>query len=83
MHAENLFVNDGCNWEAVETVGESLPKFDVVTSLALIIEAIDSVDGSTLMVPSKHEEVLWVLDLVCKKKADVLQRLFSSVHIIT
>lgn len=44
MHAKNFFVNDGCNWKAVETVSESFPKLDVVSSLALIIEAIDSVD---------------------------------------
>jgi len=30
VHRENLFVNDGCNWQAVKTVGKSLPQLDVV-----------------------------------------------------
>jgi len=32
--------------------------------LTFIVEAIDAVDGSTFMVPSKKEEVLWILDFV-------------------
>lgn len=30
MHHEDLFVNDGCNWQAVEAISKSLPEFDVV-----------------------------------------------------
>jgi len=32
--AEDLFVNDGDNWQTVEAVGERLPQFDTVASLA-------------------------------------------------
>ena len=35
------------------------------------------------MVPSKDEEVLWVFDFVCKKQADGLKGLLSSIHVIT
>lgn len=72
MHAKNLLINDCCNWKAVEAICESLPNSDVVSTLAFIVEAIDSVDGGTLMVSSEQEEVLWVLDLVCKEEADCL-----------
>ena len=44
MHAEDLLINDCCDGQAVEAVSEGLPKLDVVPSLALIIEAIDSVN---------------------------------------
>lgn len=33
--------------------------------LTFIKEAVNSVDGGTLMVTPEEEEVLWVLDLVC------------------
>jgi len=83
MHAEDLLVNDGSNWQAVEAVGESLPQLDVVSSLALVVEPINSVNGSTLVVSSEEEEVLGVLDLVGEEEADGLERLLSSVNVIS
>ena len=44
MHAEYLFVNYSSDRETIETISESLPQLDVVSSLALVIEPIDSVD---------------------------------------
>ena len=41
MHGEDLLVDDGGNWEAVEAVGKGLPELDVVSSLALVVEAVD------------------------------------------
>lgn len=83
MHAQNFLVNDSSNWKAVETVSESFPKFDVVSSLALVIEAIDSVDTGALVISSEKEEVLRVLDFVCQKKADGFETLLSSVNIVS
>lgn len=51
--------------------------------LTLIVETVDAVDGSTLMVAPEQEKVLWVFDLVCQQKADGFQGLFPSVHIVT
>lgn len=67
MHGEDLLVDDGGNWEAVEAVGKGLPELDVVSSLALVVEAVDTVDGSALVVAAEHEEVLWIFDLVCEE----------------
>ena len=53
MHAEDLLINDGSDRETVETVSESFPQLDVVSSLALIVEPVNSVDGSALVVTSK------------------------------
>jgi len=67
MHAEYFLVNNCGNWEAVEAVGESFPELDVVSSLALVIETVDSVNAGALMVASQKEEILWVLDLVSQQ----------------
>lgn len=53
MAAEDLLIHNGCNGQAVEAVSERLPQFDVVSSLAFIIEAINAVDAGTLMVPTE------------------------------
>jgi hypothetical protein len=83
VHAQNLFVDDGSNWEAVETISEGLPQLDVVPSLALVVETVDTIDGGTLVVTSQQEEVLGVLDLVSQQKADCFQTLLASVNVIS
>lgn len=83
MHREDLLVNDRCNRQAVEAIRERLPKLDVVSSFALIVESIDTVDRGTLVVAAKDEKVLRVLDLVCKQKADGFEGLLASVNIVS
>ena len=36
MHRKNLLVNDGGDWQAVETIGKRLPQLDVVPPLAWV-----------------------------------------------
>jgi hypothetical protein len=38
MHAENSVVDQGCDWQTVETVDKSFPEFDVVSSFALLLK---------------------------------------------
>jgi hypothetical protein len=83
VHCENLFVDDCCNGQAVEAICESLPELDIVSSLALIVEAIDTVDGGAFVVAAQDEEVLGVFDLVGKKEADCLKRLLASIDIVS
>jgi len=64
VHAENFFINNSSNRKTVETISESFPELDVIASLALIIETIDSVNRGTLVVSSEKEEVLRVLYFV-------------------
>ena len=82
MHGEDLLIDDSCDWETVEAVRKRLPQLDVVSSFAFIVEAVDSVDGGTLVVPTQDEEVFWVFDLVCQKQADGLEGLFATIHIV-
>lgn len=70
VHAKYFFVNDGGGREAVEAVGECFPKFDSKASLAFIIESVDAVDGSTLVISTEDEEVFRVLDLVGEEQAN-------------
>jgi hypothetical protein len=65
VHSEYLLVNDSCDGQAVEAICESLPEFDVVPPLALVVEAINAVDGGAFVVASKDKEVLRVFDFVC------------------
>jgi hypothetical protein len=83
VHSEDLLVDDSGDRKAVEAVCESLPQLDVVTTLALIVEAVNTVDGSALVVATEDEEVLRVLDLVCQQEADGLKRLLATVDIVT
>lgn len=82
MHAQNFLVNKCGNRKAVKAVSKRLPNSNVVPSLALIIEAIDSVDRGALVVSSQEEEVLRVLDLVREQKANSFERLFASVDVV-
>ena len=68
MHGEDLLINDGGDGQAVEAVGEGLPKLDVVASLALVVETVDTVDGSALVVTAENEEVLGYLILYANKR---------------
>lgn len=36
MHCKDLLINDGSYWQAIETIRECLPKFDIVPTLAYI-----------------------------------------------
>lgn len=82
VHAKNLLVNNGRDRQAVEAVGERLPQLDVVSPLALVVEAVDAVDRGALVISSQDEEVLGVLDLVSKQEADRLERLLAAVDVV-
>lgn len=83
MHGKNLLVDDSGDRKAVEAIGECLPQLDIVATLALVVEAIDSVDRGALVVTSEDEEVFGVLDLVGKEQANGLKRLLTSVDVVT
>ena len=82
MHADDFLVNDGGDGHDVEDIGEELPEFEVVLTLALVVEAVDAVDGGGLVVAAEEEEVLGVLDLVGEEEADGLDGLLAAVHIV-
>ena len=83
MHAENLLVDQGSHGQTVEHITEYAPESDRVSSFALIVEAIDTIDLGALVIAAEQEEVLGVLDLVAQKQAHSLDRLLSTVDVVT
>ena len=72
MHAENFLIDQSSHRQSIENITENLPKSDGVSSLTFVIESINTVDLSTLVIASQKEEVLWVLDFVAEKKGNGL-----------
>jgi len=72
MHAKNLLINQCGHGQGIENVTENFPKSDGVSALALIIEAVDTIDLGALVIASQQEKVLWVLDLVGKQQCNRL-----------
>lgn len=70
MHAEYLVIHARTDGVLVEQVSEHLPQFNIKPAFALIIKPLDAVDGRTFMVPTQHEEVVGLLDLVGHEQAD-------------
>ena len=64
MHAQDFVIDKGCDRHAVEDILELFPDSDAVTSLAFVIEAVDTVDLATLVITSEKEEVLFKFDFV-------------------
>lgn len=83
MDAEDFVIDDGGHGEAVEALDELFPELQAVASLALVIETIDSIDRTALVVASQQEEVFWVLDLVSHHQTDHFQILLAAVHIVS
>lgn len=83
MHAENLLVDDRSNGQTVEAVCKGLPKLDVITPLAFVVEAINTIDRSAFVVASKNEEILWVLYFISEEEANCLKRLLAAVDIVS
>lgn len=83
MHSKYLLVNDGSNWETIETIGEGLPQLDIVTSLAFIIKPVYAVDGGAFVITTEDEKVFWIFDFICQQQANRLQRLLASIHVVT
>lgn len=67
MHREDLLVDDRCDGQTIEAIRKGLPQFDVVSSFAFVIKAVNSIYRGTLVIPAENEEVFWILDLVRKE----------------
>ena len=68
MHADNLIIDEGGDWQAIEDVLELLPEADGIAALAIIVEAVDAINLRTLVVTPQEEDVLLKFDLVCEKQ---------------
>ena len=83
VHTEDLVVDHSADREHIEAEAKLFPDLNVVSSLALIIKSIHSIDRLALVVASQKIEMLGVLDLVGQQKDDGLDALLSSVNVVS
>lgn len=83
VHAEDLVVNQSCDGHAVEHVLELLPDSNAVSALALVVESVNTVDLSTLVVTSQQEKVFLEFDFVGQKEDDSLEGLLATIDIVS
>ena len=82
MHAENLLVDNCRDRKAVEAVGEGFPELEVVPALALVVKAVDAINGRTLVISAQDEEILGIFDLEREEKTDCLGTLLAAVNVV-
>ena len=82
MHREDLLVYDGRNRQAIEAVRERLPQLDVISALALVVEAVYTVDARAFVIAAEDEEIFGVFDFIRQEQADCFERLLASIHIV-
>jgi hypothetical protein len=65
MHTKDLLPHRGRHGESVEDVPELAPELDGVPALALVVEAVDSVDGAALVVAAISQGL--ASTIMCKR----------------
>ena len=73
VHAQYFVVDDGHDGQAIEAIGKRLPQLDRVPSFALVVKAINSIDGSALVIPAQQKEIVGVFNFVRKQQTDGFQ----------
>jgi hypothetical protein len=83
VQAEDLVVDEGCEGEVVEEVGEVLPDVGVaVFPQALVVETVNLRDLTRLVVAAEDGDARGVADLQGDEQSDRLDRVVSTIDII-
>ena len=82
MHAQNPLVNDGGDWQHVETAAEFLPQRDGIPPLALVVKAIHSIDVGAFVISTQEEDMVRVFHLVGHQQAEGFDALLAAVHVV-
>lgn len=83
VQAEDLVVDEGCEGQVVEEIGEVLPHVCVaVFPEALVVEAVDLGDLARLVVAAEDSDAPGVADLQGDQQGDCLNRVISSVDVV-
>mmetsp|Transcript_29665 Transcript_29665/g.87776 ORF Transcript_29665/g.87776 Transcript_29665/m.87776 type:complete len:222 (+) Transcript_29665:1131-1796(+) len=84
MRAEELVLDDCCQRQEVKKVGQQLPHLGrSIFSQTLLIETIHLGDLAAFMVATDHDHPGWVPDLQGNHHAHGLDRVVSTVHVVT
>lgn len=57
MHTEDLVIDKGSDWHTVENILKLFPQSDAVPIFAFVIESVNSVNLTTLVIATKEEKV--------------------------
>ena len=83
MHAQDFVVDQRSDRHAVEYVLEFFPHADRVSSLAFIVEAVNTIDLSALVVTAQQEEILLEFDLIRQEQDNGLKWILASVDVVS
>ena len=84
MKTEDLVLNKSGKGEVVEEVGEIFPNVGVsVFAQAFVVESIHLCDLARFMVSSENGDTLGITDLKTNKEGDRLNRVVTTVHVVT
>jgi hypothetical protein len=65
VHAEDLVIDKGSDWHTIENILKLFPQSDAVPIFAFVIESINSVNLTTLVIATKEEKVFLKFNFVC------------------
>lgn len=83
MHAKYLVIYQSRHWQTIKNIRKGLPKLNCISTFALVVKPINSVDLSTLVVAPQQEEVLRILNFIAEHHADGFNRLLASVDVVS
>lgn len=84
MKTEDLVFNKSGKGEVVEEVSEIFPNVGVaVFAQAFVVESIHLCDLARFMVSSENGDTLGITDLKTNKEGDRLNRVVTTVHVVT
>lgn len=84
VKAENLVLNQSGKRKIIEEVGEVLPHVRIsVFAKAFVVKSVDLCDLSRFVVSTKDCDTLRVTDFQSNKECDGLNRVVSTVNIVT
>ena len=80
MNAENLIVDQRCDWHVVEDLGAVAPDVHAtVLSEALIVEPVDLCRVAGLVVSADESDALWVAYFERQEKQESLNRVEAAI----
>ena len=84
MQAENLVLNNCCEWKIIKELGEAFPDVgSAILTKAFIVEPINLSDLSGLMVASEDGYAIRVAYFESNQKSDGFNTIVSSVNIVS
>lgn len=83
VEAEDLIVDQGCEGEVVEKVGEVFPYVGVsVLPETFIIKAVDLSDLAGLVVAAQDSDAARIPNLESNEERDSLDRVVTSINVV-